>query len=207
MEYYEKESWMTATCSPLGLSALALLVERPMHPYEMYQLLIQRQEDRVVKVRPGSLYHTVHWLEGRGMVRPTSTEREGNRPERTIYEITVDGRTKLTERVSEMLAIPVREFPEFPLAIGEAHNLPRATVIELLTRRCTLLEADLEDIETTIHGLEEREVEPMYWLNVSYSRAIHAAEVSWVRQLLTDIGTNVIPWPENCQVHQPISKE
>lgn len=193
---------MAATCSALGLSALALLAERPMHPYEMYQLLIQRREDRVVKVRPGSLYHTVHWLEDHEMVRPTSTEREGNRPERTIYEITDHGESMLAERIAEMLATPVNEFPEFPLAIGEAHNLPRAIVIELLTRRLALLKADLDEVEDGIRDLEEREIEPMYWLNVSYSRAIQAAEVSWLQRLLADLGANVIPWPETGQPKQ-----
>ena len=45
--------------SPLALSTLALLTERPMHPYEMYQLMLQRREDRVVKVSAGSLYRAV----------------------------------------------------------------------------------------------------------------------------------------------------
>ena len=170
-----------------------------MHPYEMYQLLIQRRQDRVVKVRPGSLYHTVHWLEGHGMVRPASTEREGNRPERTIYEITAEGRAALTRRVTGMLATPVNEFPEFPLAIGEAHNLPHDTVIALLGQRLALLEADLEEMENGIRDAESREVEPAYLLSVSYSRAMHAAELRWLRQLLSDLGTNVIPWPENGQ--------
>ena len=178
-----------------------------MHPYEMYQLLIQRREDRVVKVRPGSLYHTVHWLENHEMVRPMSTEREGNRPERTIYEITDHGESMLTDRVAEMLAAPVNEYPEFPLAIGEAHNLPRATVIELLTRRLALLKADLSEIEEVISAVEARELEPMYWLNLSYSRAIQVAEVKWLQQLLTDLDTNVIRWPKNGQPKQLVSKE
>ncbi|MEO7122453.1 MAG: PadR family transcriptional regulator [Lacisediminihabitans sp.] len=198
---------MAATCSPLGLSALALLVERPMHPYEMYQLLIQRQEDRVVKVRPGSLYHTVHWLESREMVRARSTEREGNRPERTIYEITVDGREILSRRVAEMLATPVNEYPEFPLAIGEAHNLPKDAVIDLLDRRLALLEVDLEELENALRESEANETNPAYLLDRSYSRAIQTAEVEWLRQLLTDLHTNVIPWPKNGQAYQPISKE
>ncbi|BAS16724.1 transcriptional regulator protein [Arthrobacter sp. Hiyo8] len=46
-----------AALTPLGVAALALLVEAPMHPYEMYQLLMARHEDRLVKVRPGTLYH------------------------------------------------------------------------------------------------------------------------------------------------------
>jgi DNA-binding PadR family transcriptional regulator len=197
----------TVNRSALGIAALALLVERPMHPYEMYQLLIQRHEDRVVKVRPGSLYHKVHWLESHGYVRSTATEREGNRPERTIYEITADGRKLLTQRVTEMLAAPVNEYPVFPLAIGEAHNLPKDTVIELLGQRLALLEADLDELEDTIRETEAKNVNPAYLLNGSYSRAIQTAEVQWLRQLLTDLRTNVIAWPHNDQAQLLVSKE
>ena len=198
---------MAVNSSALGISALALLVERPMHPYEMYQLLIQRHEDRVVKVRPGSLYHKVHWLESRGLVRSTTTEREGNRPERTIYEITAEGREALALRVAEMLAAPVNEYPEFPLAIGEAHNLPKDTVVELLGRRLALLEADLDELEGGIREADAKQVEPAYLLNVGYSHAIQTAEVKWLRQLLTELRTNVIPWPHNDQAQLLVSKE
>ncbi|WP_449373878.1 hypothetical protein [Arthrobacter psychrolactophilus] len=44
---------LTKPLTPLGISALGLLVERPMHPYEMYQVLMQRHEDRIVKAQPG----------------------------------------------------------------------------------------------------------------------------------------------------------
>ena len=62
--------------TPLGVAALSLLVEEPMHPYEMYQLLIARHEDRLVKVRPGTLYHAVGRLEDQGLVTATGTDRE-----------------------------------------------------------------------------------------------------------------------------------
>ena len=82
--------------TPLGVAALSLLVEEPMHPYEMYQLLIARHEDRLVKVRPGTLYHAVGRLEEQGLVTATGTDREGNRPERTTYTISAAGREALT---------------------------------------------------------------------------------------------------------------
>jgi DNA-binding PadR family transcriptional regulator len=95
--------------TPLAVAALALLAERPMHPYEMYQTLITRSEDRLVKVRPGSLYHTVDRLTRQGFVEAVGTDRGGNRPERTTYNITESGQLALSERVAEMLATPVNE--------------------------------------------------------------------------------------------------
>jgi DNA-binding PadR family transcriptional regulator len=187
----------SAVVTSLAISALALLVERPMHPYEMYQVLMSRGEGRVVKVRPGSLYHTVYRLERHGLVRAVATERAGNRPERTVFEVTEAGEKALTERVTEMLTTPVNEFPIFPLAIGEAHNLPRTTVIALLRQRLTCLEADLTELASDIREMEERQVERMFWLEMSYTHELRMAEVAWLRRLLADLDAHVIPWPES----------
>ncbi|WFR72123.1 PadR family transcriptional regulator [Prescottella defluvii] len=99
------------SATPLGISVLALSFERPMHPYEMCQLLVARRKDRIVKVRPGSLYHAVERLERDGLVEVVGTDRQGNRPERTTYEITVAGRRAVRERVAEIVAAPVPSTP------------------------------------------------------------------------------------------------
>lgn len=88
-----------AELTPLAIAVLALLNEGRMHAYEMYQVLLKRRNDRLVKVRPGSLYHTVERLAGQELVEATGTERAGNRPERTTYEITPAGQQALVARV------------------------------------------------------------------------------------------------------------
>jgi DNA-binding PadR family transcriptional regulator len=185
---------MVSSITPLGIASLALLAERPMHPYEMYQVLIQRSEDRIVKVRPGSLYHTVDRLAGQGLVRSTGTDREGNRPERTTYEITEAGAVSLSERVSEMLEMPVNEFPQFPLAIAQAHNLPRESVIPLLERRVELLRTELEYLTTGLTDLASKNVARKFWLDVSYLTAIYKSEIQWITELLADFEDGAIDW-------------
>jgi len=180
--------------TPLGIASLALLVERPMHPYEMYQLLIQRAEDRVVKVRPGSLYHTVNRLAEQGLVRAIGTEREGNRPERTSYEITEAGQLSLTERVSEMLASPVNEYPAFPLAIGEAHNLPKMTVLELLGRRLLGLRSQVESLTGGVINVKQKKVARRFWIDVTYQRAILEAEIAWIESFVAELESGDIDW-------------
>lgn len=178
----------------LGIASLALLAERPMHPYEMYQLLIQRAEDRVVKVRPGSLYHTVDRLARRGYVRATGTEREGNRPERTTYEITEAGRLILTERITDMLANPVNEYPQFPLAIGEAHNLPAENVVELLSHRLDDLRSHREFLASAVATVTEKGVERKYWLDLSYQQAMLQAELCWIENFIDEMEHDRIGW-------------
>jgi Transcriptional regulator PadR-like family len=82
------DGWsMPYQLTSLGISVLALLKERPMHGYEMFQTLLQRHADRIVKLRPGSLYHVVDRLTEEKLIRRAGTARDGKRPERAIYEI------------------------------------------------------------------------------------------------------------------------
>ena len=184
------------TLTPLAVAALALLAEGPSHPYEMYQTLMQRSEDRLVKVRPGSLYHTVDRMEAHGFVRATGTEREGNRPERTTYEITDAGTRALGERITEIIGTPTNEYPEFPLGLGEAHNLPVETVIALLRKRVALIRADTGVLDGAIADLTQRGVPAKYWLDVRYQRAITATEADVLEILIADLQSGAVSWSE-----------
>lgn len=186
----------TPSLTSLAVAALALLAEGPTHPYEMYQTLVQRSEDRLVKVRPGSLYHTVDRLARQELVRAIGTEREGNRPERTTYEITDDGTLALGERVAEIIGTPVNEFPEFPLGLGEAHNLPIETVIALLQKRVGLLRADITVLDEAIQMIRGKELPAKYWLDVRYLRTMAEADVAALESLIEDLGSGAISWTE-----------
>jgi len=182
--------------TPLAMAALALLNERPMHPYEMYQTLIQRSEDRIVKVRPGSLYHTVDKLQQLGHVRATGTEREGNRPERTTYEITEKGNLALAERVAEVIEVPEYEFPIFPVAISQAHHLPRDTVLNLLERRRQQLDSRRHELDEGLRELGRKELPRKYWLDVEYLRSQADAEHAWLDRLIADLESGALDWDE-----------
>jgi DNA-binding PadR family transcriptional regulator len=185
------------TLTPLAVAALALLAEGPSHPYEMYQTLIQRSEDRLVKVRPGSLYHTVDRLARHGLVRATGTEREGNRPERTTYAITEEGTLALGERIADILATPVNEYPEFPLGLGESHNLPADTVIGLLRKRIGLIRADIAVYDDAIRTMRAKELPAKYWVDVRYLRAMAEADAATLDALIDDLESGALSWDED----------
>jgi DNA-binding PadR family transcriptional regulator len=180
--------------TPLGVAALSLLVEEPMHPYEMYQLLIARHEDRLVKVRPGTLYHAVGRLEEQGLVAATGTDREGNRPERTTYTISAAGREAFTKRVQDMLSIPVNEYPSFPLAISEAYNLPAGVVVELLDRRLQALQEQLDSLDSGEELLRNKGVQRKYWVDVQYQQSILRTEIAWIHGFLDQLRSGELPW-------------
>ncbi|WP_245719941.1 PadR family transcriptional regulator [Nocardia uniformis] len=182
--------------TPLAIAVLALLEERPMHPYEMYQLLMARREDYLVKIRPGSLYHTVDRLAEQQLTIAEGTGRAGNRPERTIYRITDSGRDALRTRVADILRRPNREYPIFPAALAEAHNLPREQVIDLLRERIALLDLDIAELDALSAWVLNRQVPRRYWMVIDYGRAQSLAQANWLRGLVTELESGELEWDE-----------
>jgi DNA-binding PadR family transcriptional regulator len=189
---------MMAELTPLAISVLALLNERPMHAYEMYQLLISRHNHRIVKVRPGSLYHTVERLAGQNHVRATGTERAGNRPERTTYEITPEGVEALRRRVESGLEKYVYEYPLFPVVLSEAHNLDVEDAVLRFRRRVADLDNWLAELDQALATARADGVQERYWMAADYIRSQLAAERDWLTTTIERIESKDLPWhPRN----------
>lgn len=189
----------TPALTRLSIAVLALLVERPMHPYEMHRLMLERREDRLLKVRRGSLYHAVDRLTRDGMVQVVGTERAGNRPERTTYEVTGAGRAALTRRLTQMLAAPAEEYPEFALAVAEMHNLTQPRAVDLLEQRAALLHERLDALHRGIEEAAAAGVHPVYRLDVTYSTEMARAELCWLDRLVHDLRSGALAWPEHVE--------
>ena len=92
--------------SLLALAVLAVVQERPVHPYEMASVLRARGKDQDMPIKWGSLYTVVGNLEKHGLIEVAGSERSGARPERTVYRITDAGREELADWVRELLGCP-----------------------------------------------------------------------------------------------------
>src|SRR5579862_8293705 len=104
--------------SPLWIVVLGLACEEPMHPYRMQTLIKARGKDHIANVaQRNSVYQTIDALLRAGLIAVHETTAKENRPERTTYEATEEGRRTLQRWLSKALSTPAREFPEFPAAL------------------------------------------------------------------------------------------
>src|SRR5437660_6528452 len=136
----------TSEISTLALSVLELLDERPMHPYELASTMRLRHHDEFIRLNFGSLYHTVEVLERNGWIVPTEREKEGRRPERTIYKLTESGREVLVRIVSDILSRPRHEYPHFAAGLMFMHHLSASEAAEHLRNRTLALKATTEKL-------------------------------------------------------------
>ncbi|HET7304978.1 MAG TPA: PadR family transcriptional regulator [Segeticoccus sp.] len=182
--------------SSLGISVLAVLNEGPTHPYEMLQKLRRRHDDRIVRVRPGSLYHVVEWLRTRNLVEVVATGRAGNRPERTAYRITSAGDAALRARIRELIGCPAAETSPLLVALAESHNLFRVGVLDALRQRAEALEAQLAELDGLIDTARAEGSGEAHWLSLDYLRVLTAAELEWARGLSSRIDSGEVAWPQ-----------
>ncbi|WP_242090369.1 PadR family transcriptional regulator [Curtobacterium sp. DN_7.5] len=183
-----------ASLTPLAFAALGLLAEAPMHPYEMFQTMLQRREDQNVKVRPGTLYHQIGRLVDLGYAEALGTAREGNRPERTTYAITDHGRAALEDGLRRMIAEPADEYPEFQLAVSHVDNLSAADAVTALRARADALAVERDVYDQAATGLQAKRLADRYWLDVSYVRAMLAAQIEWLTATADRIERGDVPW-------------
>ncbi|ATD70410.1 MULTISPECIES: PadR family transcriptional regulator [Gordonia] len=179
---------------PVAILVLGLLLERPMHPYEMVQTTVARREDRLAKFRAGTLYHAVDRLATNELIEVHEIRREGNRPERTVYAITEQGRRALTENLERILETRPEEYPELYLALSEAHGLPRNRVVELLERRVATMRADLADVEVAVAEIRSRGKPEMFFLDEGCRIATLTAQIAWLDDLVDRLRTHRIAW-------------
>jgi DNA-binding PadR family transcriptional regulator len=176
--------------SPLAVLVLALLQEKPMHPYRMQQVIKERAQDELVNVaQRNSVYQTLDRLLRDGLVHATGTSRDTGRPERTVYEITPSGSALLVEWLTTMLATPAREFPEFPVALALMPLFEPGQVAELLTRRIAALEQRRADRRVPPPGLAR-----LFLIEDEYRTAVERAELAWLHALLDDLRAGRLTW-------------
>ncbi len=173
--------------NPLALAVLALLWERPMHPYEMSMTLRERRKDESVRLNFGSLYSVVDSLVKRGLIEAASTERDGNRPTRTVYRITDDGATEAIDWLTELVRTPVKEFPQFEAALSFLPLLGPDDVLRLLRLRQNSLERQLAGLRASVQEARDMGLPPLFALEAEYAAALVQAELGFVTGLVDSL--------------------
>nr|WP_202542494.1 PadR family transcriptional regulator [Streptomyces sp. SID2563] len=170
---------------------MVLLAERSMHPYEIAQTLRRRGKQHSVKINFGSLYTVVQNLEKHGYVEVTGVQRQGNRPERTLYGLTEAGRAEMLHWLSDLIAVPAEEYPVFDTALALLPALPPEEVGELLADReqaQTVRAAALRGVLAQLGGSLPR----VFVVETEYQLHMLEAELEWIARFRKEIGAATI---------------
>jgi DNA-binding PadR family transcriptional regulator len=173
--------------NPLALAVLVLLYERPMHPYEMAATLRERRKEDSIKLRYGSLYTVIELLLKAGFILEKKTTREGNRPERTVYEIARAGEAEMRDWMREILSTPYKEYPQFEAALSLLPALPPEEATDVLETRVEFLKKDIEQIKTDLKQAKAMELPSLFSIETEYRLAVLQTERNYVEKLIERI--------------------
>jgi len=174
--------------NPLALAVLVLLYERAMHPYEMAATLRERRKEDSIKLRYGSLYTVIELLLKAGFIAEKKTLREGNRPERTVYEITGAGEREMRDWMREILSTPVKEYPQFEAGLSLLPALPPEQATDVLETRVEFLKKDIERIKADLEQAKAMQLPPLFSIEAEYRLAVLETELAYVGKLIGRIG-------------------
>ncbi|MBE1499569.1 DNA-binding PadR family transcriptional regulator [Amycolatopsis lexingtonensis] len=176
----------------LGLAVLSVVLERPMHPYEMAALLKRRGKDADLPIKWGSLYTVVANLEKHGFIEAVESVKDGGRPERTVYRITPAGRAEFEDWVRELVGTLDPEPPRFRSGLSMMGVLGPDQAINELRRRLGRLEDRAGKQRAALDRL--RPLMPrVFLIEVEYDIAMTEAEARWVRGFLDELTSGSLP--------------
>lgn len=158
-----------------------------MHPYEMAATLRERRKEESIKLRYGSLYTVIELLVKAGFIVEKKTTREGNRPERTVYEITKTGEIEMRGWMREILSTPIKEYPQFETALSLLPVLPPDEATDVLETRIEFLQKDIEQIKAGLQQARAMNLPALFSIETEYRLTGLETELLFIKKLIERI--------------------
>jgi DNA-binding PadR family transcriptional regulator len=175
--------------NPLALAVLVTLYEKAMHPYEIAQTLRSRAKHESVRLNYGSLYAVVESLERRQLVEARETVREGNRPERTVYGITEAGAREMIDWLTDMIAVPAKEYPDFLAGLSFMPALSPEEALAAFRMRATTLELQLVKIRSVMRTAHDAGLPRLFMVETEFEEQLIETELHFVSGLIKDVAS------------------
>ncbi|WP_246563601.1 PadR family transcriptional regulator [Paenibacillus montaniterrae] len=181
--------------SPVALAILCFLIEEPMHPYRLQQLIKERGKDEVINVRHRtSIYQTIDRLYRDEAIAIQGKKKNEGRPDLVVYEITELGRDAAYSWIREMISTPAQEFLEFPAAVSFLVLLTPEEVARLFQQRVNALVHSSKRLAEQFQIGESLKLPRLFLLEAEYQRVVLEAEINWLQSVIADIEANRLTW-------------
>jgi len=169
------------------LVILGLLRDQPLHGYEIKHILEEHMGDWT-SIAFGSIYFALGKLSEEGLIEIAATERSGNRPSRSVYQITEAGRVEFLRLLREVWREPERQYFAVDIALAFMNALPDAEIKGYLRQRAAQLEEGLRYLDLHEQAqMDQPEVPASARAIFAHSRLHMQAELAWTKALLEDL--------------------
>lgn len=142
----------------MKLMVLGLLMECNRHPYDMRQAIQDRHWNSAFKLRDGSLYYAVDQLKEKGWIDAAEVVHVpgDQRPDKTIYRITDEGRAAFLDLVYAQLK--QEAYPQHPMmmAMPFLRHADQSKIADIARCQLQACEARIAKLEESLLERGER---------------------------------------------------
>jgi len=128
------------------MTLLGLLASKPMHGYEVRQLMKNAAMEHWVDVPQGSVYPALQRMATDGLLEVVEVTKEGKRPTKTVYRITDEGRAEHLRLLRNAWGDPALSGFPVDVALYFVWFLPAEEIALLLSERIDRVDQRLANV-------------------------------------------------------------
>ncbi|MEU7695387.1 PadR family transcriptional regulator [Microbispora hainanensis] len=171
---------------------LGVLLDGPLHGYEVRKKLELWGAQHWANVAFGSIYHALGKMAQEGLLEVVGDDRPSGRG-RTVYGITPEGRAEFDRRLREHWSEIMPIVDPFQVALTFMDRLPKADLPAIVRERAELLRAGFASYERARHAKRAagapRHVDECLELTAAEFRA----QLEWLEQAVERIEHDDLP--------------
>lgn len=178
--------------SKLATLILGILSEHERSPYEITKMLEYLQTKKWLPLADSTVYATINNLKKRGLITGR-IEKNGNLPEKTIYNITPEGEFELQESITAFLSEDNYQTSHFDIGILLMHNLSKSEILIKLKKKLERLESTAFDIRKQIFAFE-RDTGKIAFSSLAMLKHrlhINEAEIKTIKELIKELNIRI----------------
>jgi DNA-binding PadR family transcriptional regulator len=176
----------TPAATKTDLLLLGLLLDRPMHGYDLYQMIQHEGIDGWFSISAAGVYYSLRKLRDQGLV-VESRQRRGGSASKSIYRLTGNGRTAFVDAMEAELSSQEESCLDYDLPIYLLNKLPVERALPPLARREAFLAEQAEKVQAAIVAQQGRGSSSLKLSILDHKRRFLEMERAWLADVTATI--------------------
>ena len=176
----------TPAATKTDLLLLGLLLDRPMHGYEIYQTIQSEGIDGWFSISAAGVYYSLRKLHDQGLV-VESRQRRGGSASKSIYRMTGKGRAAFMDAMEAELASQEEPCLDYDLPIYLLNQLPVQRALPPLERREAFLIEQTEKLRTATAAQQANGGSPLKLAILDHKLRFLEMEKAWLADVMATV--------------------
>ncbi len=173
--------------TPTGLLLLGLLLDRPMHGYELHQRIEAEGIADWFKVSMAGVYYALDRLLDQGLVAGSGAQRGRGSARKAVYRLTEAGRGAFFEALETQAASRDEIYLDYDLVIYLLNRLPLRRAVSLLEQRQALLAEQVREVRVALETERRGSQSPLKLALLDHRERYLEMEGTWLHSIMRGI--------------------